>query len=173
MNVKTLAGSLLIVPGLLLLSGASSLSPARNALGFQGISTNPPIPKQAETGPVARFPLDGNLENAVERLPKVSVQGRPSFVDGLDGGALVFDPESPSSVLTIGTENLPLGSSQDFSVQFWIRTVVDTGRQFVVLSQKDVQGQQPGFTKGARVGVLCLGRHLGLEYGFRWPPDYL
>jgi exonuclease III len=60
-----------------------------------------------------------------------------SFVDGLVGQALSLSSENPLAFLTLDGANLPFGISHDFSVQFWMRTVVDSHRQFVVLSHKE------------------------------------
>ena len=63
--------------------------------------------------------------------------GEPSFAEGLDGQAISFGPDLPLANLTIDAGNLPFEHTRDFSVQVWMRTEVESDRQFVVVSQKD------------------------------------
>ena len=161
MNVKTQTGSVLIMTGFLLLPGASSLSVPGNALVLQRIMADAVISPQSRTSPIARFSFNGNIENATEVPLRGMVRGRPSFVEGLEGEALALGAEPMLSSLTLASEQLLLSSSQDFSVQFWIRTVVDSGRQFVVLSQKTFEDnslasqKQPGWVFYVSNGTLA------------------
>jgi exonuclease III len=85
-----------------------------------------------------------------QRLYEVT-SGEASFSKGLEGEALTFGSVGSPGFLTLGAENLPLDGSQDFSVQFWMRTVVDSGRRFAVLSKKEfvdnslASQKQPGW----------------------------
>jgi exonuclease III len=65
------------------------------------------------------------------------VGGTVAFERGLAGLAVSLGNEDPLAFLTLISDGLPFEANQDFSVQFWIRTVADGGQQFVVLSQKE------------------------------------
>jgi len=58
-------------------------------------------------------------------------------VEGLDGQALSLGAQDRSAFLAFDPASLPLESTRDFSIQFWLRTEAETGRQFAILSQKD------------------------------------
>ena len=91
---------------------------------------------QTEPGPVALFTFDGSLENGTGLSIDNRQGGDFSFGEGLEGEALSFHPGDASPHLALETSDLPLGDGQDFSVQFWMRTVPASDDQFVVLSQK-------------------------------------
>jgi hypothetical protein len=92
---------------------------------------------QSRSGPIARFAFEGTIENASETSLRGMVSGELSFVQGLDGQALSLGPADPSAHLTFDPGNLPFELARDFSVQFWMRTEVESGRRFVVVSQKE------------------------------------
>ena len=101
--------------------------------------------------PVARFEFDGNTDNATGTSVNGTIGGTVSFVEGLDGQALSLTSGDPSALMTLGGENLPFDRSEDFSVQYWIRTTIDPERRIVVLSQKEfadnslASQKQPGW----------------------------
>ncbi|MFC1544072.1 endonuclease/exonuclease/phosphatase family protein [Gemmatimonadota bacterium] len=96
-------------------------------------ATNPQLPP----GPIARFAFDGTIENASDTPLGGVIGGELSFVAGLDGQALRFGPEDALAYLTFDPGNLPFERTRDFSVQFWMRTEAESGRRFVVVSQKE------------------------------------
>ena len=94
---------------------------------------------QTRSGPVALFGFDGTAGSSVgARMEAVESSGH-SFVDGLDGDALSFGPENPTTFLTLPPDLARFGSEDDFSVRFWIRTEADADRRFVLLGQKDFE----------------------------------
>jgi len=137
MSPMRLTGLLLIAVVFHLLAGGSIPLHARLALDLQEVTGGQAIDPQSGSGPVARFAFDGTIDNATTTSVNGMIGGKLSFVEGLDGQALSVRPDDPLAFLTFDRANLPFGSSHDFSVQFWIRTVVDSGRQFVLLSQKE------------------------------------
>lgn len=84
--------------------------------------------------PVVRFTFDGVNPGSAEG----TASDNAKFGKGLEGQALTLRPESPAAVVLSDRENLTFDSSHDFTIQFWIRTVADSDRRFVILSQKDV-----------------------------------
>jgi exonuclease III len=109
--------------------GSDSPSPdhaARSAM------TNP----QPQSGLVAQFAFDGNLDNSAGTPMDGALAGSPSYSQGLQGRALKLGGEDGSVAFSLPAEALPTGVGQDFSVQFWMRTAAESGRRFVVLSQK-------------------------------------
>jgi exonuclease III len=92
---------------------------------------------EAQAGPTAHFDFDGTMENGVGLSVMGTAGGDLSFEAGLEGEALALHPGVSSPFLALDLANLPLGSGQDFSIQFWMRTVVGSDQQFVALSQKD------------------------------------
>ncbi len=93
--------------------------------------------QEAQLGPVASFTFDGTVENGTDLLVRGLVGGDLSFGMGLEGEAAGFHPGDSSPNLTLDPTHLPFGGVQDFSIQFWVRTVADSDQQFVILSQKD------------------------------------
>ena len=92
---------------------------------------------QSRSGPFAWFAFDGTIESSAD-TPLRDLEGEaPSYVEGLDGHAVSLGPDDPSSFLTLASGLQPLESSQDFSVQFWLRTEAGADRRFVVLSNKE------------------------------------
>ena len=156
-----LTGSFLIVCGFPLLVGASVFLPA----GSLGVTTGPPPERQVESVPVAFFAFDGTVANGTATSVSGTLGGTASYVKGLEGQALGFGPGDPSSALTLDRTNLPLGTNQDFSVRFWIRTVVESHQQFVVLSQKNFPDNSLASQKEAGWVFYVSGWHLGLEHG--------
>jgi len=143
---------------------------------------------QSRSGPIARFAFDGTIENASDTFLGAVIGGEPSFVEGLEGQALSFGPDSPSVSLTFESGNLPFGHTRDFSVQFWIRTEAVSDRQFVIVSQKEcpdnslTSQKQPGWVFYTSGGTWAWnmgsgsrrityerdnGRHMPLNDG-RW-----
>ncbi len=111
----------------------------------------------AGPGPVALFPFDGTTDNATDMPLNGTGDGEFAFMEGIAGRALSLGSENASTYLAFDVEPLPLQSSRDFSVQFWMRTEAEAGRQFALLSQKAftdnslASQKQPGwafFTSG-------------------------
>jgi exonuclease III len=121
---------------LVFLAGAVSLLEA-SSVEAQEISANQAGNSQSRPGPVALFAFDGSIDNATGTPLSGMIGGRLSFVDGLEGQALRLGPQDSLAYLTFGPGNLPFESTRDFSVQFWMRTDAESGRRFVILSQKE------------------------------------
>ena len=107
------------------------------ACGFQGVTANQALDSQSLSGPLAQFAFDGTITNATDTSVDGVIGGTIVFVEGLDGQALSLRSNDPLGFLTLDSENLPFDGSNDFSVQFWMRTIVDSGKRYVVLSQKE------------------------------------
>lgn len=136
MSPMRLTGLFLIAVGSHLLAGTSFPLHARLALDLQEVTGSQAIDSLSGSGPVAQFPFDGTISNTTDTPVRGMAGGEVSFVKGLVGQALSLSSEDPLAFLTLDRANLPFGTSHDFSVQFWIRTVVE-GQPFVVLSQKE------------------------------------
>lgn len=87
--------------------------------------------------PVARFEFEGNIDNATATPVAAAAGGAVSFVAGLKGQALSVTAGDSSALLTLDAENLPFDRSEDFSVQFWVRTTMDSEARTVLLSHKE------------------------------------
>ncbi len=137
MNRMGLTGSLLVAGGFQLLVGSVLPLHAELSPDPQEVTARQSVASRFGSGPIARFGFDGTISNSVDNTFKGKFGGVPVFAEGLDGQALSLRSEDPSAFLTLDREGLPFASSHDFSVQFWIRTAVDSGEKFVVLSQKE------------------------------------
>ena len=146
-----LTGLFLIAGGFHLLAGTSLPLQAGLALDPREVKANQASDSQSESGPIARFAFDGTIDNSAGTSVMGMSGGTVSFEEGLDGQAVSLGPDDPLAFLTLDSEGLPVNRSHDFSVQFWMRTVVDAGQQFVVLSQKEfvdnslASQKQPGW----------------------------
>ncbi len=127
----------LVAGGFLLRAGAPVSTHAELAIGPQEVTANQTIDAPSGSGPVAQFLFDGTIDDAAGASVMRNAGGAVSFERGLDGMALSLGPDDSSTFLSLNSETLPLDSHQDFSVQFWVRTVADTDKRFVVLSQKE------------------------------------
>lgn len=147
MNKFRLPAPILLLP--FLVNAAVPL--AGTSIAAQEPVVNSATDPQFRSEPIARFAFDGTIENASDTFLRAVIGGEPSFVEGLDGQALSFGPESPSVSLTLEFGNLPFGHTRDFSVQFWMRTEAGSDRQFVIVSQKEyldnslMSQKQPGW----------------------------
>jgi len=92
---------------------------------------------QGGTAPVARFEFEGNIDNAAGTSVAAAAAGAVSFVAGLEGQALSLAAGDSSALLTLDRNNLPFDRSEDFSVQYWVRTTMGPERRTVMLSQKE------------------------------------
>jgi len=92
---------------------------------------------QTAPGPALRLGFDGSLVAAGGSRATEVDPSAFSYVPGVDGQALRVAPGSSASSLEL-TSTLPsLGSGQDFSVRFWVRTEAEAGQRFVLLSRKE------------------------------------
>ncbi|MQY79043.1 MAG: hypothetical protein GH151_07595 [Bacteroidetes bacterium] len=89
------------------------------------------------SGPVAQFEFEGNINSVTGTSVKGIIDGKVSFVKGLDGQALSLRNNGPLVFLTLDSKNLQFDRRKDFSVQCWIKTTMDSDKPFVILSQKE------------------------------------
>ena len=87
--------------------------------------------------PAARFEFEGNIDNAGGASVSGVVDGTVVFIAGLEGQALSLTRGDSSALLTLDRENLLLDRGEDFSVQYWIRTTMDSKERTVILSHKE------------------------------------
>ncbi len=62
--------------------------------------------------------------------------GANVFVDGVAGRALRIGPGSAQAALHLESRDLPLGKTDNFSIQFWVRTSARADQRMVLLGQK-------------------------------------
>jgi hypothetical protein len=86
---------------------------------------------------MVRFSFDRTLAGSGDASLEGVIDGEASFTDGLRGQALHVTGDQASSSLVIDPTSLPLDGDREFSVQFWIRTEAEAGRDFAVLSKKE------------------------------------
>jgi exonuclease III len=84
-----------------------------------------------------RFGFNGNVVSNAGTPIEGIISGEVAYDKGLDGKALVINSGDTRGYVSVGNDGLQLGSGRDFSVQFWINTTMDTGKPFVILSQKE------------------------------------
>ena len=83
--------------------------------------------------------FDGKLEDAIQDSVDENSGSKANYVPGLLKQSLrVGANGSPAfAIIETGSE-LKMDFEHDFSIEFWIRTGVDTDQRFVVLSQKQI-----------------------------------
>jgi endonuclease/exonuclease/phosphatase family metal-dependent hydrolase len=86
--------------------------------------------------PIARFAFDGSADDDTGTHVGRWITGRSEYTKGLDGRALSLGSDGALAIRTSAGDELSLRSSEDFSVQFWTRTVQDSDTRFVLVSQK-------------------------------------
>ncbi len=94
--------------------------------------SSPGVARGNRGEPLARFTFDGHTERTDTNPTQPSLEGDVSFVRGLAGQAL-----RQTSRLTCGVDDLPLDGTDDFSIQFWVRTTVGSDQRMVFVSKKD------------------------------------
>lgn len=95
---------------------------------------------QAVTGsdPVARFEFDGNFNSPFGMSLQGDGHENLSFDEnGLDGQALRIISGRSFRPLRLDGKNLNFDRENDFSVQCWVKTDMDSSRSAVILSQKE------------------------------------
>jgi endonuclease/exonuclease/phosphatase (EEP) superfamily protein YafD len=151
MDRKALTVVLLFSGGLHLLAVKSFHLYASSVVTPKVSATIQVAEPQSESGPVVRLAFDGTVSGASGTSPMEIVGGPVSFEPGLDGLALSLGGDGPSAFLTLNSRELPFDGSRDFSVQFWLRTVADDDKRYVLLSQKEfadnslASQKQPGW----------------------------
>ena len=128
---------------LLLLTGTAGGLQASAPLGVRTVAAPQPVTgTQAvaatqEAGPLARFTFDGSTNDATGTFSAGQSRGRLAYVEGLDGQALSLRSSGTAAFQALASGNVALGSTDDFSVQFWVRTVQASDRRMALLSHKD------------------------------------
>ena len=79
-----------------------------------------------QTSPVAHFDFD-----------RVGAASASSFVRGLEGESLSLGSGDEPTFWTLPSDVGSLGTEDDFSLRFWIKTDAEADRRFVLLSQKE------------------------------------
>lgn len=97
----------------------------------------PQASQKQSAGPVALFKYDGNINNTAGASIKGDVTGEAAFSEGLEGKAISIKPNEKFTYMTIDRKNLPFSNEQDYSVQCWIKTTMDSAKPFVILAQKE------------------------------------
>lgn len=110
--------------------------------------------------PLAEFSFNGNMENAMQSSLIAEADGKPAYVKGIDGKAMVFQAQGNNQSVTIHTGELKLNWEKDFSVQFWLQSKMDPGKRSIILSTKRVGDnslkaqKQSGWVLGINHGNL-------------------
>ncbi len=89
------------------------------------------------SGPVAGFDFEDSALNGTDRNVDANAIGAISYSMGLEGRALSLKPGGDLSCLMIDPTNLPFAKDNDFSVQFWVKTTMDSDKPFMLLAKKD------------------------------------
>ncbi len=137
MTRTTLTVLFSVAGGFLLAAGTPAFAHAELATYPQEVTASQTTKTQSGSGPVALFVFDGSIDNAVGTSATRIVGGAISYERGLTGQALSLGTDDADESLTLSGEDLPFDTDRNFTVQFWMRTVADTGQKFVVLSQKE------------------------------------
>lgn len=87
--------------------------------------------------PIAQFKFDGNLSSVDGDSIEGDTKEKVSFVDGIDEQALSLQSNELGGLVTIAKKNLTFDKSSNFSIQFWIKTSMNSQKPFVILSQKE------------------------------------
>ena len=107
---------------------------------------------------VARFAFDGSVDNRVAGRVGAMTGGANVFVDGVAGRALRIGPGSAEAALHLESRDLPLGKTDNFSIQFWVRTGARADQRMVLLGQKSFPDNSLVSQKHAGCGAGCLVR---------------
>lgn len=92
-----------------------------------------------------RIDLECNFDSNVIRQNHQFTNQDIVFEDGLDGQAIVLNPDKGSTHINL--DNVSLDSSKDFSIQFWIKTT--SKNPTVFLSQKSFENKSIPTQKNA------------------------
>ena len=124
-------------PALLLGLALASLAACAPAIQPPLVATESnTVRAESQQGPALQFSFNRNIQNATAWSGPATVIGMPSFGPGLQDSALRLAPEAPVATIAIEQQHFRTGPSQDFSVQFWVRTEAPSDKRFVLLSQK-------------------------------------
>jgi hypothetical protein len=106
---------------------------------------------QDSSGPIVWLAFDGTINNSGSASRIISLGNAVSYTRGLTGQALNIGLDGQSTSVSLNLEDLRFNIDNDFSVQFWVRTIADPGQRFVLLSQKSfvdnslASQEQPGW----------------------------
>lgn len=109
------------------------------------------------SGPIAGFEFDDHVRNGTDTKIDTSSTGAISYSEGLEGRALSLSPGSSLSSVKIAPTNLPFAKDDDFSVQFWVKTTMDSDKPFVILAKKDYKDNSLATQKTAGWAIYSYG----------------
>ena len=109
------------------------------------------------SGPVAGFDFEDSISNGTDKNVDAGTSGTISYSRGLEGQALSLKPGSDLSYLTIDPKNLPFAKDNDFSVQFWLKTTMDSDKPFMILAKKDYKDNSLATQKRAGWAMYSFG----------------
>jgi len=101
------------------------------------------------TGSLARFTFDRTTSDATGRFSAWNPSAPVEYVEGLDGQALSLRSDGEVTFLALTGGALPLSSADDFSIQFWTRTVATSDQRIVLLSHKQFSDNSLASQKAA------------------------
>ncbi len=110
-----------------------------------------------DSEPVARFDFEGTAENGTGKQMSVSTSGSIEYLKGLEGQALCLKPGRSLSYLKSDSSSLPFKNDRDFSVQFWVKTTMDSEKPFVMLAQKECKDNSLASQKKAGWTIYSYG----------------
>lgn len=106
--------------------------------------------------------FDGILGDSIEYSTSSPSKDKSCFASGLVNQSFRVGSDQLPTFANVGVErDLVLNSESDFSIEFWIRTTVDSKQRFVLLSQKQtpdnsLQSQKlKGWAFGVANGTWC------------------
>ncbi len=87
--------------------------------------------------PLVLLQFEGDLNDLAGNSLQGAIPADVAFVEGIEGQALRLGSGQAPKGLKLDSSKLRMDRSHDFSVQFWIRTSMDSYKSAVILSQKE------------------------------------
>ncbi|MBT3242246.1 MAG: hypothetical protein HN352_03785 [Bacteroidetes bacterium] len=109
-----------------------------------------------QNGKVAQVLFDKNITSHAGASITTSAEGTITYTKGLNGKAVSISPEG-LQYLTINSETIQFDSNKDFSVQFWMRTSMDSDKPTVLLSQKRMENNSLNSQKESGWALYTYG----------------
>lgn len=109
-----------------------------------------------QNGNVEKVLFDKDIMSDAGASFSINTEDNIAYTKGIDGKALSLNSEGPQ-YLTINSEELLFDSNKDFSVQFWIKTTMDSDKPTVLLSQKRMENNSLDSQKEAGWALYTYG----------------